>query len=33
MIRLGFLGVPHYSYSIMGPETPILIIKASILGF
>ena len=25
------LGVPHYNYSIMGPQNPILIIKAPIL--
>ena len=27
------VGVPYFNYSIMGPKTPILIIKAPKLGF
>ena len=27
------LGVPYYKYSIMGPKSPILLIKAPIVGF
>ena len=28
IITSAILGVPYYSYSIMGPQNPILIIKA-----